>query len=881
MKKPRQINSSIGISRRVFLGGAAGLGLAWATAGIDTSPDSPVTGTLLDRIDCTQDYPAERYFSNGTVQVVESSAGRYREAEAKPLSRFGYRFTIQHMGRPHVAIIRYPDDKRRFMCIMDGTSYDLTTGLFTGWEQPLTGQMVELRQVFWPRWENCSILFMTWSEGEPAAAASIEIYELDDLPPLEVPGDPNDGSHREIGIQYEDPCGCCASEGALTREEWIDHLVQYARHSGQNLLAYPMAWYHGPQFPSEREPADGFGMLVARDRRQYSRWTTHPQDWYAGLLERFEQEGIGFQGALTLLRLGSLLEKMNIDLEAIRKGADTFNNMLWNDQVQSSTQDWTPIYNARNFNKIAEALKGKPPAEPWSFLPEWAYGERPVPGAHMGPMFNPLHPVVQEALREFVREIGIRYGRYSAFRGISFNMFGSAMPWFGSIHSGYDDYSIMLFEKDTGIPVPVDVKAPSRFSQRYEYLTTSQRSAWVSWRCRKIRELFGTLHEALAAARGDLRLTITLWDETTVTNVLGQVSPAHQLYARPSMLEFYRDAGIDLDLYRDHPGLEVDRGMGNSRDRGGHGPNPCGGVTLPIDAQTMYRDFDGLDEETLAAFRAHARPGAFIFNCWVEAWGRHVWFQPEPADPNIAEASILDGQPAEGVLRINSEYPKDGFWWDSQLRITPGFPTSLHFLEPYALALAEFDACRITRGGLFLDKAHTEALRQFARAYRALPREKFHTVGTATDPVAVRTLAQGKRRLLYTVNREYYPVEVYLNISGPGNDIRDQATGQTINETQAGRFTLGPYELRVFSMPLDKKVADFSLNLPPEILASIERDTQAAFEAFARLRAAGKSITGMDIFESRMRAALQEKRTAWLRRALTSYIVRKAREVSS
>ena len=110
--------------------------------------------------------------------------------------------------------------------------------------------MLELRQVFWPRWKDCSITFLTWGQGEPAAVASIEIYELDELPPLRVPGDPGDGSRRELGIQYEDPCGTGASEGAKNRDEWIDRLVSYARHSGQNLLVYPLAWYHGPQFPS-------------------------------------------------------------------------------------------------------------------------------------------------------------------------------------------------------------------------------------------------------------------------------------------------------------------------------------------------------------------------------------------------------------------------------------------------------------------------------------------------------------------------------------------------------------------------------------------------------------------------------------------------------
>lgn len=865
------------MTRRTFIGSAVGIGLGIALAEPALQADTGA-GPVLCRFDCTQDYPSEQYFAHGDVRVVESTAGRYREAEAKPLSRFGYRFRIENVGRPHRIVIRYPDDKRRFMCIMDGTSYDLTTGLFTGWEQPLTGQMLELRQLFWPRWQDCSVVFMTWGEGEPAAVASIEIQALDDLPVLTVPGDPGNNTRREIGIQYEDPCGCCAAEGALTRDEWINHLVQYARHSGQNLLAYPMAWYHGPQFPSDREPSDGFGMIVARDRKQYSRWTSHPVDWYAPLFERFAREGLAFQGALTLLRLGSLMQKMNIDLDAIKGGAETFNNMLWNDQVQSSTNDWTPIYNARNFTKIAENLKDKPPLEPSSALKEPLYGERGVPGTHTGPMFNPLHPTVQEALIGFVREIGTRYAGFPAFKGISFNMFASAMPWFGSIHAGYDDLSVSLFEKETGIHVPVDAKAPSRFSQRYTYLTTTCRPAWVDWRCRKIRSLFGELRKALAASRADLRLTITLWDETTVTNVLGQATAALQLYARPSMLQFYRDAGIDIDLYRDEPGLEIDRGMGNPRDRGGHGSNPWGGTTLPIEAQTLYRDFDYLDAETLDAFRQHERPGAFIFNCWVEAWGKHVWFQPGPGDSDTAAFAVLDGQPADGILRLNSEYPKDGFWWDSQLRITPPFPSGPHFLEPYAHALAEFDACRITRGGLFLDKAHTELLQSFTRAYRALPRCKLGAVGDTTDPVAVRSLRDESECIFYAVNREYYPVEVKIQFTGTPESLTDAATGTALDVSAANHFVLGPYELRVFTMKSPAYVQGFTATPPPSVLAKLTDETNAAFAALAKVRSSGRDIPGMEVMEARMRSALEQGRLAFLRRALTGYIVRKAME---
>jgi len=872
------------MTRRGFLAGTVGTGLglvAGAGLGKEVGMDRSEQ-RLLHRIDCTQDYPPDRFFSCGPTQVLRNAAGAYREAEAKHAARFGYRFSVEQVGRPHALVVRYPDDKRRYMCIMDGTTYDLSTGVFTNWAQPLSGAMLESRQIFWPRWTDCSIVFMTWGEGEPAAATEIEVWELDRLLSLPMPGESHGTPRREFGIQYEDPCGRSASEGAMSGEDWIDHLVTYALHTGQGLLAYPMAWYHGPLFPSKREPAGGLDLVAAPDRKLYLRWTTAPVDWYAGLLERFEREGLEFQGSLTLMRLGSLMEKMNIDIESIRAGADTFNNMLWNDQVQGSTGDWTPLYNVRNFNVIAKILEDRPFVEPYSnILPGLAYGETPNSANHMGPMFNPLHPVVQEALLGFVQEIGARYGKYRAFKGISFNMFGSCMPWFGSIHSGYDDYTVNLFEQETGIRVPVDGKAPDRFSKRYGFLTYVCRQAWVSWRCRKIRSLFGALRQALATARPDLRVTVTLWDEPMVPGVLGGVSASHQVYARLSTLDLYREAGIDMTLYRDEPGLEVDLAMGNSRDRGGHGPHSTGGVNTPIEEATMYRDFDFLDQETLDAAHTLGKPGVFIMDCWVEAWGKHVWFRPEPGDRNATELAVMDGKPAERVLRVNCEYPEDGFWWDSQWRITSAFPAGVHFLEPFAHAVAELDACRITRGGLFLDKAHAEAVQGFARAYRALPAVKFDTVGVTTDPVAVRTLVRDGIRYVYVVNREYYPVEATLAFSGAPDPVHDLATGEPLTVPTPWSLTVAPYALRCFAISAAVTVTGFTATPPSAIVELLAAEAESAFHAFAAVRGQGRFIPGMDELEGRMRSALAAGRVAWLRRALTGYIVRKCRELSA
>jgi hypothetical protein len=267
------------------------------------------TKKLVITIDCTKDYGPDAYFGFGDVCVARSAAGDYREAGSAPESRFGYRFAIKQVGRPHLAVIQYPDDKNRCMAIMDGSSYDLSVGVSTGTskpggnvssvDQPISGRMLELRQIFWPRWRDCSIVFGNTKKDEPAAAASVAIYELEDLPALAVPGDPQDGSRRALGIQYEDPCGAAAELGATDRREWIERLITYARHSGQNSLSYPIVWYHGPLYPSQREPVNYIGMTSSTvDRQLIAHWTTQPEDWLAELLKRFVQKQMQFRAVL-------------------------------------------------------------------------------------------------------------------------------------------------------------------------------------------------------------------------------------------------------------------------------------------------------------------------------------------------------------------------------------------------------------------------------------------------------------------------------------------------------------------------------------------------------------------------------------------------------
>jgi hypothetical protein len=327
-----------------------------------------------------------------------------------------------------------------------------------------------------------------------------------------------------------------------------------------------------------------------------------------------------------------------------------------------------------------------------------------------------------------------------------------------------------------------------------------------------------------------------------------------------------------MNLIKDEHGIEVDLQFEPQRDRSGWGAE---GLRTPIEQATMFRDHDFLDRKTLDILHDIPQSGIFIFNSWVEAWGQHKWFPCEPNDTQADELAVMSGKPAEGIFRMNSEYPKDGFWWDSQLRITPAHPGGVHFMEHYAHAVAELDACRITRGGLFLDKSHSEEIAKFALAYRALPKQKFETVGDKTDPVVVRTLIYDNKRYIYIVNRDFYTVKVEISFDRIPEDLTELSTGIAIQGKNPFHLSLNSYELKSFSMNPEAKVINFTVNSPSEITSALLCDANKALEQMKKLREYGYFIPGAEQMEQDIRFAIDKGCFAWLRRALTSYLIHK------
>ena len=167
-------------------------------------------------------------------------------------------------------------------------------------------------------------------------------------------------------------------------------------------------------------------------------------------------------------------------------------------------------------------------------------------------------------------------------------------------------------------------------------------------------------------------------------------------------------------------------------------------------------------------------------------------------------------------------------------------------------------------------------LREFSLAYTALPAQKFETVGTVTDPVVLRYCLCDGKSYFYIVNREYYPVKVEVQFSQQPTELIDLATAEPIATQKVFSVTLGAYELKSFSAESPLEISGFKATVPQDIADSLIQQGKNAIQCMDSVRDSGKIIIGMDGMEKQIKEAIGLRRFAWLRRALTSYIVRKA-----
>lgn len=820
------------------------------------------SGRQIAFFDCSKDYDDDTFFQNEGVKVRKTNLGEYREATDKPHSRFGYRFKINDTSKPHMLVAAYPDDKRRHIMINDCFSYDLSVGAVCGGEFEVSNTVKKINRVFYSRTNDVTVVFTTWGEREPAAAFGFAVYELDKLVQKETKPDYD---VRSYGIQYEDPCGVMSDLGVWLFEDWQDRLIDYMKHTGQNRIVQPINWYAGPVFNSECQPGGMYLWASLPNHTQYTISSTAPNDWVSDMLDKCEENGIEFVGGMTLLRLGNLLKNMNIDLEDIYNGGDTYNNMRYDNMVQTSCNDWTLEYNALNMEKLKG--EGRKPGERDGF--EWMYGEKFE--TYLGrPMFNPLHPEVQRQVIEYIEEISRRYGNKKAFKGISINLWHSTLLWYSSLEVGYDDYTIKLFTEETGIEIPVDIKSPTRFGERYNYIMKRIRDIWVNWRCRKIYEYILKIRDALQKYNSELTLCITVWNEPVKRTMHGEIDSAMQYPAFFAETDFLKNGGIDLDLLKNTDGISVSVEQNQHRDRGWS----TKGGNLPAEEQRFFHDISYLDNSWSDVLKMSDNCGAFVMDSWEEIWGKVKYGEFDEHNPDID--SVL-GKVKFGSTTFFSqtcEPEPDEYWYKSQRQITSCYPPERYYLEPIAHAIAEFDPLCITRGGLYLDMSHSTEISEYTAAFTKLPKHKFDDVAGSGDPITVRKLDFNGKTYFYAVNREPYAIRLSINING-GGIVKNIGTGK---EYAADDFetVIDAFGLLAFEAEGIIKIVGYDVDIPNDRLKSIKEKYSKQIECFDLLKAKGKEVYGINLIRDELCKAMHENKVARVRHLLNSYVCLKS-----
>jgi hypothetical protein len=78
-------------------------------------------------------------------------------------------------------------------------------------------------------------------------------------------------------------------------------------------------------------------------------------------------------------------------------------------------------------------------------------------------------------------------------------------------------------------------------------------------------------------------------------------------------------------------------------------------------------------------------------------------------------------------------------------------------------------------------------------------------------------------------------------------------------------------------MNSEVKVVGFTVQPPAEIAAALKADGEKAIHEIKEFRASGRFILGLDEMQRGIESAISEGRLAWLRRALSGYIVSECR----
>lgn len=409
----------------------------------------------LGEIVFSKDFKDGKILDAGGVKSVKSPIGEYLEAGERKENRFSFEvpFPEKYMeGRPVMIEIEWPDDKPRSMGLYmypesKGAQHRdrLGGGVQSGVEFPLTGKMQKTRYIFHPGLKSYLFEARTMIGKFPAAVAAFRIYEIknDRLPRLAI-NYPENFPPRRFGYRDEDE--------TFDQNLGWDYKSRNAQAMTERLLDYldytgQNAW----QYPFMRY--NGYNFLMEGVLH-----TLYPYraDSFRYMVDAMNRRGKTTIAGIDLFTLPEMKMLPDQTEECVKKG-------------------WT----LTKYND--------PPVQPNQYT-------RP----------NHANTDVRTMIAKHVKATAQRFDRVPGFDGI--NMTTQSMGFYPSLEYGYDDYTVNLFSKETGVAVKAQNAA-----ERYAFLSQEpQLGAWLKWRDRQSVELYRQIRAAVDDINPNLKLYLNV-----------------------------------------------------------------------------------------------------------------------------------------------------------------------------------------------------------------------------------------------------------------------------------------------------------------------------------------------------------------------------------
>lgn len=629
------------------------------------------TGAVELEIDCTQN---SDFLDDGKSHVVDSSLGKYRESGPKRMDKFGYEFELKKASVPYLLEVTYPDDKpRTFDCLISHTFkkryvHDvLGAGEICGRDYPNTGKLRTVRYIFWPDTKDNLIEFTCRIDGEPAAIARLRISPIiGRLPRLKIRKQ-GKSPFRFTGLWEEDLVGIWGHFGNRFGN-WprvIMRFADYLEYIGSDVFMYNAIHYWKPV------NFDGISQRAAHI----------PYGFHDLLIRTLGERKIKFIGTVDCWSLPKYF-----------RGRD------------------------RLFENKGQYLVDK-------------YGQITIGlGAYK---LNPAYPEIAQTFTTMTKDAAQYYSQYDNFGGmqIFFNGYsGGAVLSFGSIDSGYGDFTVKLFEKETGIKVPGG-SGDDRFIKRYQFLTnTKMIDKWLAWRGRKVTAIIKQTCSEIRQYGKNLKIYLSLRE------------------CNPEM-------GVDINALRKIEGLYLGDMYRPSMQR-----------HQKLKLETDYKE-NKFDPKKYKVLQDSPRTFGHSYHTYWEWW---------------KDSLLL------------KKYPR--FYKNSDIK-----PAGRAYLESFQRHIEVLDPAGIVIGGIAVSPFGRESeMREFTKAFSALPASKYQNIKGLSDPVRVRSLKTEEGTYIYLANRFYMPVKTTLSLLGKQIIAKNLSSGKKDSVGKVFEIVLKSYELKSF-----------------------------------------------------------------------------------